>query len=56
LWCDAEGFQIRALLGKRAAELWIPMAFGEHIHDRGGNSLRVFARLKPGVSFASASA
>lgn len=29
------------------AELWVPDALGERIHDRGGNSLRVFARLKP---------
>ncbi len=38
------------------AELWAPMAFGDRIHDRGGNSLRVFARLKQGVSLAQARA
>jgi predicted permease len=38
------------------AELWVPMAFGERIHNRGGNSLRVFARLWPGVSLAQARA
>jgi putative ABC transport system permease protein len=38
------------------AELWAPDAFGEGIHDRGGNHLRVFARLKPGVTLARARA
>jgi putative ABC transport system permease protein len=38
------------------AELWIPDAFGNSIHDRGGNHLRVFARLKPGVSVKRAQA
>jgi predicted permease len=37
-------------------ELWVPNAFGDGIHDRGGNHLRVFARLKPGVSLAQARA
>ena len=32
------------------AELWVPDAFGNSIHERGGNHLRVFARLKPGVT------
>jgi putative ABC transport system permease protein len=32
------------------AELWAPNAFGDRVHDRGGNSLRVFARLNPGVA------
>jgi putative ABC transport system permease protein len=36
------------------AELWAPMAFGDRIHDRAGNSLRVFARLKQGVSLVQA--
>lgn len=35
-------------------ELWAPLAFGERIHARGGNSLRIFARLKPGVSLEKA--
>ncbi|HEY1946685.1 MAG TPA: ABC transporter permease [Bryobacteraceae bacterium] len=35
------------------AELWAPLAFGDRIHQRGGNSLRVFARLKPGVTLAT---
>jgi putative ABC transport system permease protein len=38
------------------AELWVPNAFGDRIHNRGGNSLRLFARLKPGVSLAQARA
>jgi predicted permease len=38
------------------AELWVPMALGDRIDSRGGNSLRVFARLKPGVTLASARA
>ena len=38
------------------AELWVPLAFGEGIHNRGGNSLRVFARLKPGVTLKQARA
>jgi putative ABC transport system permease protein len=38
------------------AELWVPDAFGDGIHDRGGNHLRVFARLKPGVTLAQARA
>ncbi len=38
------------------AELWVPDAFGNSIHDRGGNHLRIFARLKPGVTLAQARA
>ena len=38
------------------AELWVPNAFGDSIHERGGNHLRVFARLKPGVTLAQARA
>jgi predicted permease len=38
------------------AELWVPIAFDERIHNRGGNSLRIFARLGPGVSLAQARA
>ena len=38
------------------AELWAPLAFGDRIHNRGGNSLRVFARLKPGVTLREARA
>jgi predicted permease len=38
------------------AELWVPMAFGDRIHNRDGSSLRIFARLKPGVALAQAQA
>jgi predicted permease len=38
------------------AELWAPLAFGDRIHERGGNSLRIFARLKPGLALAEARA
>ena len=38
------------------AELWVPQAFGVRVNDRGGNSLRVFARLKPGVTLEQARA
>jgi putative ABC transport system permease protein len=38
------------------AELWAPMALGDRIHDRDGSSLRIFARLKRGVTLAQARA
>jgi putative ABC transport system permease protein len=38
------------------AELWAPLALGPRQSDRGGASLRVFARLKPGVSLEQAQA
>jgi putative ABC transport system permease protein len=38
------------------AELWAPLAFGDRLTKRGGSSLRIFARLKPGVSLAQARA
>jgi putative ABC transport system permease protein len=36
------------------AELWAPLALGDRIHSRGGNSLRIFARLAPGATVATA--
>jgi predicted permease len=36
------------------AELWAPLALGERAASRESNSLRVFARLKPGVSLEQA--
>ena len=36
------------------AELWAPIAFGERATSRGGNSLRVFGRLRPGVTLEQA--
>lgn len=38
------------------AELWVPIAFGDRVHNRAGNSLRVFGRLKPGATLAQARA
>ena len=38
------------------AELWTSEAFEDRIHDRGSNSLRVFARLKQGTTLAQARA
>jgi putative ABC transport system permease protein len=38
------------------AELWVPLAFGKAATSRGGNSLRVFGRLKPDVSIEQARA
>jgi predicted permease len=38
------------------AELWVPNAFGDSIHERTGNHLRVFARLAPGITLAQARA
>ncbi|HUO31066.1 MAG TPA: ABC transporter permease [Bryobacteraceae bacterium] len=50
-----QGFQF-APFWDTHAELWVPNAFGEEVHNRGGNHLRVFARLKPGVTLAQARA
>lgn len=47
------GFQFAPFWATHA-EIWSPNAFGARIHDRGGNSLRIFARLKDGVSLAQA--
>jgi predicted permease len=38
------------------AELWAPLALGPRLGDRGGSSLRVFARLKPGITLEQAQA
>jgi putative ABC transport system permease protein len=38
------------------AEMWAPLALGDRLHDRGGNSLRIFARMKPGVTLTAARA
>ena len=62
---DGEGYTVTGVMPAKfkfapfwatRAELWVPDAFGDRIHDRGGNSLRVFARLKPGVSLVQARA
>jgi predicted permease len=36
------------------AELWAPLALDTRANDRGGGSLRVFAKLRPGVSIEAA--
>ena len=38
------------------AELWVPLALGDRVNARDGNSLRIFARLKPGVPLSRARA
>lgn len=44
-----EGFRFPPFWAVRA-EMWAPLAFsGERWKDRGGNSLRVFARMEPGA-------
>jgi predicted permease len=62
---DAESFTVIAVMPPEFkfapfwathAELWAPLAFGERVHERGGNSLRVFARLNRGVAQAEARA
>ena len=36
------------------AEMWAPLQLAKKVQDRGGQSLRMFARLRPGVSAAAA--
>ncbi len=38
------------------AQMWSPLDLDRRLHDRGGRSLRVFARLLPGVTLAQAQA
>ena len=47
------GFHFAPFWATRA-ELWAPLALGPRISKRGGNSLRVFARLKPDVTLERA--
>src|SRR5215831_1489431 len=49
------GFQFAPFWATKA-ELWVPNALGARIHNRGGNSLRLFARMKDGVSLKQARA
>ena len=37
-------------------ELWVPLVFDRRSNDRSGRSLRIFARLRPGVSIEQAQA
>ena len=62
---DGEGYTVTGVMPAKfkfapfwapRAELWVPDAFGDRIHDRGSNSLRVFARLKRGITLAQARA
>jgi putative ABC transport system permease protein len=49
------GFRFSPFWATRA-EMWAPNAFGDRVHSRGNNSLRIFARLKDGVSLEQARA
>jgi predicted permease len=49
------GFKFAPFWATRA-ELWVPDDFSEGFQNRGGNSLRVFARLKPDVTLEQARA
>ena len=45
-----------ALFWVRGAELWAPLALESRAGNRGGKSLRIFARLKPGITMEQARA
>ena len=47
------GFRFAPFWATRA-ELWAPLALGQRASRRGGNSLRVFARLKAGITLDQA--
>jgi predicted permease len=49
------GFRFAPFWATRT-ELWVPNAFGNSIHERSGNHLRVFARLKAGTNVTQAQA
>jgi len=49
------GFRFSPFWATRA-EMWAPNAFGDRVHSRGNNSLRIFARLKDGASLEQARA
>src|SRR5215469_8974894 len=42
-----QGFQFAPFWATKS-ELWVPNALGSRLHNRGGNSLRIFARMKNG--------
>ncbi|MGI9072937.1 MAG: ABC transporter permease [Bryobacteraceae bacterium] len=47
------GFRFAPFWATRA-EMWSPLVLGERLNDRDGRSLRVFARLRSGVTVAQA--
>jgi putative ABC transport system permease protein len=47
------GFRFAPFWATRA-QMWVPLVLDTRVDDRGGRSLRVFARLKSGVSIAQA--
>jgi predicted permease len=49
------GFQFAPFWATRA-QMWSPLVLDNRLNDRGGRSLRVFARLREGVSVAEAQA
>ncbi len=62
---DGEGYSIVGVMprGFRFApfwatrsELWVPNSLATSLNQRGGNHLRIFARLKPGVTLSQARA
>jgi putative ABC transport system permease protein len=62
---DGEGYTVVGVMPQEfkfapfwatRAELWAPQAFGDRVHNRGGNSLRIFARLKRGITLTEARA
>lgn len=50
-----KGFQFAPFWVTKAT-IWAPLALGDRLASRGGNSLRVFARLKDGVTLQQAQA
>jgi predicted permease len=49
------GFQFAPFWATKA-ELWVPLALEKRAHKRGGNSLRIFARLKSDATLSQARA
>ena len=48
-----EGFRFAPFWATRA-QMWTPLVLDNRVQDRDGRSLRVFARLRPGVTYAQA--
>ena len=62
---DGEAYQVVGVMPRdfqfapfwaTRTELWAPLPLADRIQDRDGNSLRIFARLKPGVELGQARA